>query len=318
MRTEMGVPIATRTAPDDRDIAAGTSDDCDADGIPDECERDEDNDGVVDDCDSCPGTFSGLLVDDDGCPVPVGPCCFAQGICVEGTSADDCTRVLGRYVGDGLTCNADPDLDGVVGCNDSCPLDRKKTAPGSCGCGVPEGDRDGDGVCDAVDRCPLDNPDDSDGDGVCDSADPCPFDDPDDADADGICNSDDGCPNDPAKSEPGACGCGVPDDDGDRWMGSQIASTCVRTRPPMCPRTVRLHGVGACCFSVGVCSTGWPRRMHGDRRSLPKRPLRLLGRVDSATSIGTALLTCVISVCSSFCFTGVSGEFSEQSCVAAD
>lgn len=44
------------------------------------------------------------------------------------------------------------------------------------------------------------------GDGIC----ACP-----DADADGACDVDDGCADDPAKTEPGTCGCGVPDVDGD-------------------------------------------------------------------------------------------------------
>ncbi|UCE60884.1 MAG: S8 family serine peptidase [Phycisphaerales bacterium] len=56
---------------------------------------------------------------------------------------------------------------------------------------------------------------DTDGDGTIDDCDPCPFDDPDDTDGDRVCDSDDMCPHDPGKFEPGACGCGVPDDDDD-------------------------------------------------------------------------------------------------------
>ena len=36
-----------------------------------------------------------------------------------------------------------------------------------------------------------------------------------DADEDGIPDISDGCPNDPGKSEPGTCGCGIPDTDSD-------------------------------------------------------------------------------------------------------
>ncbi len=37
----------------------------------------------------------------------------------------------------------------------------------------------------------------------------------DDSDGDRICDSSDGCPNDPGKTQPGDCGCGIPDSDGD-------------------------------------------------------------------------------------------------------
>lgn len=73
--------------PDECDVATGTSADCNLDGIPDECqleendcnsngipddcEPDEDNDGVIDDCDACPGTEPGTRVGPDGCPLPV-------------------------------------------------------------------------------------------------------------------------------------------------------------------------------------------------------------------------------------------------------
>ncbi len=40
---------------DDADIANGTSEDCNSDGTPDECEADSDGDGVIDGCDRCPG-----------------------------------------------------------------------------------------------------------------------------------------------------------------------------------------------------------------------------------------------------------------------
>jgi len=58
---------------------------------------------------------------------------------------------------------------------DGCPDDPNKTAPGICGCGVPDTDSDGDEIPD--------------------------------------CN--DGCPDDPYKTAPGICGCGVPDTDSD-------------------------------------------------------------------------------------------------------
>lgn len=59
--------------------------------------------------------------------------------------------------------------------SDGCPDDDQKTAPGICGCGVPDVDSDGDGTADCLDQCP----------------------------------------SDPNKAQEGACGCGVPDADGD-------------------------------------------------------------------------------------------------------
>jgi alpha-tubulin suppressor-like RCC1 family protein len=72
-------------------------------------------------------------------------------------------------------CDLDSDGDGTTNCNDGCPNDPAKTAPGVCGCGVADTDSDGDGTP----------------------------------------NCNDGCPNDPAKTAPGVCGCGVADTDTD-------------------------------------------------------------------------------------------------------
>ncbi len=66
--------------------------------------------------------------------------------------------------GSGPTCRNGqvPDADGSgrfgVGCSvsDGCPSDPNKTAPGQCGCGVPDVDTNGDGVSDCTDRCPSD------------------------------------------------------------------------------------------------------------------------------------------------------------------
>lgn len=46
----------------------------------------------------------------------------------------------------------DNDDDGTFDCVESCPNDPNKTAPGQCGCGVPDTDTDGDGIADCVDH----------------------------------------------------------------------------------------------------------------------------------------------------------------------
>jgi TolB-like protein len=52
----------------------------------------------------------------------------------------------------------DSDNDGLPNQIDGCPDDPNKTAPGICGCGVPDTDSDGDETPDCIDGCPL-NPD---------------------------------------------------------------------------------------------------------------------------------------------------------------
>lgn len=140
-------------------------------------------------------------------------------------------------------CPGEPDVDtdgdGVRDCIDGCPNDINKTEPGVCGCGVADDDSDGDSVPDCIDQCPGEPDTDSDGDGVADCLDQCPGEpdtdtdgdqtpdclddcplDPNkttdvDTDGDGVLDCNDGCPGDIDKTDPGACGCGVPDDDTD-------------------------------------------------------------------------------------------------------
>lgn len=143
--------------PDARDIAecdgSPTCGDCNKDRVPDECESDDDGDGIINDCDSCPSTPPGVLIDDSGCPIPLGPCCFPTVPCIDSRDADECVAVGGDYLGDGLTCANDPDGDGAFGCDDACPVDPNKIVPGTCGCGVRDSDTDGDGIIDCLDSC---------------------------------------------------------------------------------------------------------------------------------------------------------------------
>ncbi len=121
---------------------------------------DLDGDAVGDACDLCPDTPTGLLVDEDGCTVPVGPCCFPDESCIAEQDAVTCLVDLGgTYPGDGLTCGGDPDGDEAFGCDDGCPIDPDKREPGICGCGFPDTDTDSDGVANCLDHCPETPPD---------------------------------------------------------------------------------------------------------------------------------------------------------------
>ncbi len=72
---------------DGTDIQNGTSQDCDANGVPDECQSDSDGDGVIDPCDGCPND-----------PLKIAP-----GVCGCGVA------------------DVDLDADGVIDCHDNCP-----------------------------------------------------------------------------------------------------------------------------------------------------------------------------------------------------
>jgi hypothetical protein len=165
--------------------------DCNGNGVPDECDPDADGDGAIDDCDDCTD------VDGDGWGQDLG----AGLDCPNGTDPD---------CDDDGTNATDPDVDNFCGTDDNCPEDNN---PG-------QDDADGDGNGNPCDVCPgHDDYADDDGDGVPNGCDICEgHDDNADADEDGTPDGCDGCPNDPLKVEPGTCGCGVADEgdsDGD-------------------------------------------------------------------------------------------------------
>jgi hypothetical protein len=189
---------------------AAAANDCDGNRRPDECDlagHDCDGNGRLDGCDP----------DADGDTVP-----------------DACDRCPGS------DDRSDRDADGTVDCEDGCPNDPAKQAPGACGCGTADLDPDADGVAHCVDNCRnVANGDqaDRDGDLAGDACDDCP-DDPGqivrgpcqcgeplvDTDRDRVLDCVDGCPVDARKSAPGVCGCGLPevateDGDGDGHPG---------------------------------------------------------------------------------------------------
>ena len=117
-------------------------DDGDFDGIPDcvdNCPLDSnpqqldiDGDGVGNICDNCSNVVNPSQTDTD-----------VDGV---GDACDNCPTVANAPQADG-------DGDGTGDACDGCPSDPNKTAPGQCGCFVPDLDSDLDGVADCVDNC---------------------------------------------------------------------------------------------------------------------------------------------------------------------
>ncbi len=284
--------------PDALDVLGGTSADCNSNFMPDECElSDNDCNGnlVPDDCElsdnDCNGNFvpddcelsgndcNGNLVPDDcelcdndcnGNLVP-DDCELSGNDCNGNLVPDDCELSGNDCNGNRVPDECEPDGDGdrVIDDCDDCPADPFKTAPGICGCNVPDADSDDDGTLDCNDGCPhdplktlpgacgCDIPDtDSDGDGTPNCLDGCPNDAgktaagvcgcgvPDtDSDRDGVPDCHDGCPSDPLKTAPGACGCGTPDEDSDGDGTPDCSDSC-----PSDPLKV----------AAGACGCGTP------------------------------------------------------------
>lgn len=153
--------------------------DSDGDMVANECDTDDDDDGVADASDDCPLSM-GLSIDSSGC-------------------ADE---------------QVDPDADGI--CDPSAPSDGPSECTGSDNCSLEantsQTDSDEDLVGDACDNCPSDSNDqldsdedgegdacdsDSDGDEVSDSTDNCPSfpnEGQDDGDSDDLGDECDNCP----------------------------------------------------------------------------------------------------------------------------
>lgn len=64
---------------------------------------DADGDGIDDLCDTCPSTAAGTVVNGQGCPVPVGACCFSTGLC-QALAASTCGWLGGDWAGAASTC----------------------------------------------------------------------------------------------------------------------------------------------------------------------------------------------------------------------
>lgn len=229
--TDQDILAATLIFPDcndngvsDSDDIDGASDDCDGNGVPDECQSDGDGDGVIDDCDECPGdplkTSTGFCgcgnpeTDTDGDGTPD---------CVDGCPNEPAKSAPG-FCGCGNP-ETDTDNDGMPDCVDDCPNDPEKTAPGTCGCGTPDTDSDGDGTPDCNDDCPNDAAKTEAGACGCGTADA-------DTDGDGVLDCNDNCPE-------------VANDDQADGDGDGVGDACVEGPPA---------GLDSC--GAGVCGSG--------------------------------------------------------------
>jgi cysteine-rich repeat protein len=116
----------------------------------------------------------------------------------------------------------DRDGDHTPDCLDGCPWDPAKSSAGVCGCSRPDIDADGDAWLDCQDNCPeVTNTDQANRDG------------------DTYGDACDSCPDDPAKHEPGLCGCGAKDTDSD-WDGyPNCTDACPQDRN-------KFHDAGIC------------------------------------------------------------------------
>ncbi len=147
-----GTPDCDDQCPLDPDKTAPGACGC---GVPD---VDSDADGTPDCVDACPLDPNKVEPGSNGCGVPDTLDSDGDGW------ADDSDNCLYDYNPD----QADADQDGTGDACDQCPLDPDKTAPGACGCGVPDVDSDADGTPDCDDECPLDS--DADGTPDCETA----------------------------------------------------------------------------------------------------------------------------------------------------
>uniref|UniRef100_A0A3B3W1U0 Thrombospondin-1 n=1 Tax=Poecilia latipinna TaxID=48699 RepID=A0A3B3W1U0_9TELE len=148
--------------------------DHDKDGLGDECDQDDDNDGIPDDRDNCPRVYNPAQYDADR--DDVGDRCDN---CVFEANTDQTDT---DNNGEGDACAVDIDGDGILNENDNCPYVYN----------VDQRDTDRDGVGDHCDNCPLEhNPDqvDSDSDRIGDKCD-----NNQDIDEDGHQNNLDNCP----------------------------------------------------------------------------------------------------------------------------
>ena len=214
---------------------------------------DDDNDGVINRKDMCPGTLKGQAVNARGCPVDedqdgvlniVDLCLgtpFGQPVDYNGCPLDhdgdgvpdyldNCSLTPEGYAVDSVGCTKDSDDDGIDDNNDKCPNTLQGERVGKDGCLL---DQDHDGIPNEHDQCPetpegisIDAhgcPLDFDGDGIPDDIDKCPNSKlgesvdlsgcPLDEDNDGVPDTKDQCPETPHGVSVNKLGCRIDQDE---------------------------------------------------------------------------------------------------------
>ncbi len=107
-------------------------------------EKDDDNDGVNNSEDRCPGTLPGLAVDEYGCPLDSDGDGVADHL-------DSCPETPVNVAVNSKGCPKDSDEDGVPDYMDACKETPLNITVDAKGCPV---DSDQDGVADFSDKCP--------------------------------------------------------------------------------------------------------------------------------------------------------------------
>ena len=177
-----------------------------------------------------PFTFTVSASDADAVQVSRAYTLFINGAAPADECPDDPAKTAPGICGCGVP-DVDSDGDGAADCIDGCPADAAKTAAGVCGCGVSDVDSDGDGTADCHDQCANDPTKVAPGSCGCGVADV-------DSDGDGTPDCHDQCANDPTKAVPGICGCGVADvdtdGDGTADCHDQCANDPTKVAPGIC------------------------------------------------------------------------------------
>ncbi len=98
------------------------------------CPLDSDKDGVLDYLDKCPGTQEGIKVDKNGCPIPVDNDTDKDGV---SNSKDKCPDTPKGVKVDDSGCPLDKDADSVPDYKDTCPYTPEGAKVDIKGCSVP-------------------------------------------------------------------------------------------------------------------------------------------------------------------------------------
>ena len=202
---------------------------------------------------------------DDGAACVDPKCNESEPAVCDGTGLKSC--VEGVWVtepcGDKMTCDAEKNECVSLTMADVCPDDDNKTAPGVCGCGIPDQDLNANGTEDCKeidDLCPDD--DNKTLPGICG----CGIADDLDENGNPKCLVNDKikdlCPNDPNKITPGVCGCGYPDTINPLTRLPQCISVgAAGTKTDLCPKDndKTLPGVCGCGVSDELDENGFPK-----------------------------------------------------------